>query len=172
MNDNTNKRNMIILGVMGVVLVVVLGRALMPLMSGGSSTSKSAAKTTNTPTRAQVQTLKEVDIDADELLNNIRPVTFIYESERIERNPMTPLVGTLNAISSPTAIVRGSVSSVMQKRVTGIVWDKYNPAAIVDEEIVTKGHEYPDGVRVYSIEPDQVTFQVGDTRVPIKMKEL
>ena len=44
--------------------------------------------------------------------------------------------------------------------------------AIVDNEIVTQGYTYPNGIVVQEIGRDGVTFKVGDNLIPVTMEEL
>jgi hypothetical protein len=109
------------------------------------------------------------------LLANIKEVDFDYETERLPRDPMAPLVGTLTRkapegteeqpAAPPTAV------QVMNKVVSGIVWDERHPLAVVDNEVVCPGYVYADGVTVESIERDRVVFKVGDSLIQNPLKE-
>jgi len=178
MNEQ-NKRTVIVAGVLGVVLVGVLiyqfGLNAGPsdiTLPDGLTVAKSSGKEAGSsvaPTK-----LRRDEIDIDLLLQDIQVVDFNYELERIERNPMTPIVGgPLNG--GDPGIGGGnphSIAIVLQKRVTGIIWDKYNPLAVIDDEVISLGHAYPAGIEVYSIEANRVLFKVGDTLIPLEIKEL
>ena len=55
---------------------------------------------------------------------------------------------------------------------TGIVYDEYNPVAVIDDDVVGLGHVYPDGTKVYAIERDRVVFMIGTAKSPVELKEL
>jgi hypothetical protein len=172
MNQN---RQVIILG---VLIVVVIGVFVYQFVLSGSSAPASTGTSTPSPAaRANMAVteparLKEVSVDSDTLLSEIEVVTFSYADLRIERNPMTPLVGRLNTGEIDLPISKPTTMEVLQKKVTGIIWDQYDPQAVVDNEVVTIGHVYPNGVKVYDIQRDRVIFQVVDSRIPVQMKEL
>jgi hypothetical protein len=44
--------------------------------------------------------------------------------------------------------------------------------AVVDDEVVSVGHVFPNGTQVYSIEPSRVILKVGDSTIPIEMKDM
>jgi len=64
------------------------------------------------------------------------------------------------------------LTDAYSKRVTGIVWDVSYPVAVVDDEVVSVGHVFPNGTQVYSIEPSRVILKVGDSTIPIEMKDM
>lgn len=178
-----NKKQIIAVAVLAVVLLGVLVfqftrgakppevPAATPPVSGAVAGSTVPAP----PGRiaaAQPLELKTVNIDPDTLLKDIEVVPFDYQSNRIERDPMTPLIGIIRAGEAVKAVIPGTPQDVLQKKVTGIIWDKYNPMAVVDDEVVGLGHAYPNGVQVYSIERDHVVFKVRDSLIPVPMKEL
>jgi hypothetical protein len=195
--NQENKKQVIIAGALGVVLVAVLvyqfliagGPAPPPKAAGTSTTasatatteadkavgSKSSAKSDDKVASAEGPTrLKKVDVDLDALLQNINVVTFVYDNEKINRNPMTPLVGRVIA---PTTLDEKdsqmvSPGIIRSKSVSGIIYNEFNPVAIVDDEVITEGHQYPDGVVVTQIEPKRVWFQWRDTLIPVELKEL
>lgn len=173
MNDQ-NRRQVIILAVLGVVALAVV---LYQFLIAGGPAPAPKAKTTKTAAAAKTATLETtklqaVDVDIDELLRGIKIVTFNYEEKRVDRNPMTPLVGYVRPGELEPVVQAGTMLDVRRKRVTGIIYDTREPVAIVDDEVVSPGFVYPDGIRVQAIEPNRVVFQVGDTLVPVEMKEL
>ena len=196
----SKKTQIIALAVMGAVLVAVLGYQLTrkepspPVAAKTASQVQGASKTgTTAPTPAAAHAaktaspspasaapssktqIKKVDVNIDELLANIKEVDFDYERERLPRDPMAPLVGTLTAkqgegkeerpSAPPTAV------QVMNKVVSGILWDERHPLAVVDNEVVHPGYVYADGVTVESIERDRVIFKVGDSLIQNPLKE-
>jgi hypothetical protein len=177
-----NRKQIIIVAVLAIVLLGVLvfqvTRGAKPPVvppvkatPGGGPALPVTTASAKTAAEQPIE-LKPVDIDPDILLKDIEVVPFDYQSNRIERDPMTPLIGIIRAGEAAKAIVPGTPQDVLQKKVTGIIWDKYNPMAVVDDEVVGLGHAYPNGVQVYSIERDRVVFKVRDALIPVPMKEL
>ena len=173
MNEQ-NRKQIIMLAVIGVVLVGVLLRQFVlnkpaappaPSQSKPAVTAGAAGQTAPAPPSQ----LKTVDVDIDALLAELKPVTFNYMKEKVDRNVMTPLVGVLGG---PIAPGPGSPGPLMMRDVTGIIWDEYDPVAVIDDEVVQVGHVYPDGTQVYAIEPNRVIFRVGDMLIPVNLKEL
>ena len=192
-----NKKQVIIAGALGVVLVAVLvyqfliagGPAPPPKAAGANATAtakaapegakgaapKAGAKADDKMASAEGPTrLKKVDVDLDALLQNINVVTFVYDNEKINRNPMTPLVGRVIAPTTMDEKDSQMVSPgiIRSKSVSGIIYNEFNPVAIVDDEVITEGYQYPDGVVVTQIEPKRVWFQWRDTLIPVELKEL
>ncbi|MBX3178042.1 MAG: hypothetical protein KF886_11815 [Candidatus Hydrogenedentes bacterium] len=181
--NQENKKQVIIAAVLGVVLVCVLvyqfliaGGPAAPTQTASSRPATAAGSAPAAPaTAATPARLRKVDVDLDKLIRNIEPVTFIYNNERITRNPMTPLVGRIFSASATDQPARTSIGidfSIRQKKVTGIIYNEYNPVAVVDDELVTEGHQYPDGVIVFRIEPKRVWFEWRDSQIPVELKEL
>lgn len=181
--NQENKKQVIIAAVLGVVLVCVLvyqfliaGGPAAPTQTASSRPATAAGPAPAAPaTAATPARLRKVDVDLDKLIRNIEPVTFIYNNERITRNPMTPLVGRIFSASATDQPARTSIGidfSIRQKKVTGIIYNEYNPVAVVDDELVTEGHQYPDGVIVFRIEPKRVWFEWRDSQIPVELKEL
>ena len=182
MNEE-NKKQVILAGVLGVVLVGVLiwqflivGGGSPPSASGnGGSTAQTKSTTTKkagpeiAPTR-----LKKVDVDLDVLLEQIEQVTFDYAAVQIRRSPMTPLVGIIGKRPpiGPIDMPTSNVNEITQKNVTGIIYNEYSPVAIIDDEIVSEGHQYTGGVVLTRIEPNRVWFKWGDSEIPVELKEL
>jgi hypothetical protein len=145
--------------------------AVPPSPTGTAAKGESASASASSP---QTQ-IRKVDVNIDELLANIKEVDFDYEKERLPRDPMAPLVGTLTRkapegteeqpAAPPTAV------QVMNKAVSGIVWDERHPLAVVDNEVVYPGYVYADGVTVESVERDRVVFKVGDSLIQNPLKE-
>ncbi len=177
-----NKKQIIVVAVLAVVLLGVLFFQLTrgakppaipePKTTPGGPAGIPAALPGKLAAAPQPVELKTVAIDPDALLKDIEVVPFDYQSNRIERDPMTPLIGIIRAGEAVKAVVPGTPQDVLQKKVTGIIWDRYNPMAVVDDEVVGLGHAYSNGVQVYSIERDRVVFKVRDSLIPVPMKEL
>ncbi len=180
--SNVKPWQMVFLGVLAVALIGVLLRGLLMGPSStapGAGRSKSAQQNKTKDLRAT--RFIEADVDIDAMLEEIEVVQFNYALNRIDRNPMEPLVGR------PTVPMQGldgegnRTSPVLfQMRVTGIVHDKYSPMAVVRNDlnaedgdtVVSLGHTFENGVQVHDIQPDYVVFRVGDSLVPVEMKDL
>lgn len=170
--NNTNPKQLIlrgvlVLGAIGAVLYQVMGSGSAETASSGAK-GKNAKKANEDP----VQRFVEVDVNIDTLLEGIRAVNFDYASERISRDPMTPLVGQLaenaNQQGGGTMEAGAPGSNRMEislKKITGIVWDKYDPRAVIDNEVVGIGYTYPSGVQIYNIDEKRVTFKDGDSLI-------
>lgn len=116
------------------------------------------------------------DVDIDALQRSIEDVEFEYNIERLSRDPMTPLIGLQTASSSDaTQPTLGADQRLLQtarlKNVSGIVWDSTSPMAVIDNEIVTLGYAYPEGIVVDEIHPEHVVFRVNEARVEVELKE-
>jgi hypothetical protein len=123
---------------------------------------------------------QRVEVNLDELLSRIQEVEFDYDRERMARNPMTPLVGpeaaprTLDAEAAApgdTSSTRMTEVMARQMRLTGIIWESTNPLAIIEDEVVSQGYEFPQGVVVEAIEPDRVMLRFKDSLIPLMLKE-
>lgn len=123
------------------------------------------------------------DVDIDKLVDEVQVVTFNYQDNKIDRDPMQPLVlagmGTGTGPLLPGDTDR-RMFDVRRTRVNGIVWDEHDPVAIVKDEmgansgkdrLIYVGYEYPNGVTVSAIKPDCVTFKVGESLVDIKLQK-
>lgn len=188
-------RNKIILGILlAVALVVVIYQVTKSPGSGstssGAAKKPAAAATATAAAKAAAKkssaasagakagetdpesTFQEVNVDIDTLLKDIEVVNFDYEAEHIDRDPLSPLVGIVRPQTGSGAVVPLSMADVLRKNVTGIIYSKDEPAAVVDDEVVNKGYVYADGTVVHDIEPDRVIFKVGDSLIPVEMKKL
>jgi hypothetical protein len=115
--------------------------------------------------------------DIPSLLQNIKDVDFEYSLERVDRDPMSPLIGlqSESATTDQTQPQIGADQRLIQtarlKAVSGIVWDDQSPFAVIDDEVVTEGYAYPEGILLDEIHPDHVVFRVNDARVEVELKE-
>ncbi len=138
-----------------------------------------AAKTAGKAAADKTQ-IKKADVNIEELLAGIKEVDFDYDKERLARDPLMPLVGTMvktKGEGEEGGAEQGSVPqatpvTVMNKVVSGILWDANRPMAVVDNEVVYPGYTYADGTVVESIERDLVVFRVGDSLIQVQLKEL
>jgi hypothetical protein len=180
--NQENKKQIIVAGVLGVVLVLVLvyqlfiagGSGTPPAASGNSGGAQTVATVHAPSGAAKAPTrLKKADVDLDKLLRNIEVVTFRYKEERISRSPMTPLVGRIRVSTEGAPLTMAATPfDIGEKNVTGILYSEYAPVAIVDDEVVSEGHQYADGVVLTKIEPKRVWFKLGDAEIPVELKEL
>jgi hypothetical protein len=121
-------------------------------------------------------------VDIDELIISIKTVDFKYEQERIARNTMTPLVGPfappeIQAQDDGTpppkqdSITAQLILAARSMDVSGILWDPNRPMAVVDDEVVSAGYKFANGILVDSIEQNQVILRVKDSLIPLELKE-
>lgn len=195
--NQENKKQVIIAGALGVVLVIVLVYQFLiaggpapppkaagngtktaqttPAAKGAKTTEKASEKEDEKSASAEGPTrLKKVNVDLDALIQSLNVVTFVYDNERISRNPMTPLVGRIIAPTEQAADGTSIINegTIRNKSVSGIIYNEFNPVAIIDDEVITEGHQYPDGVVVTQIEPKRVWFKWRDSLIPVELKEL
>ena len=200
MNEQ-NKKQVIFAGVLGAVLIgVLVYQFVLPkgntpasqsgsAKAGGEAGSKSAGKS-GKEKMGDLPTLETVDIDLDELIASVTVEPIDYTTVAITRDPMEPLVGKVVIPQSGTPGEQGGLSDggapaaaaglmkpgammdAYSKQVTGIIWDAQKPMAVVDDEVVGVGHVFANGIKVHAIEPTRVVLQVGDSLVPVEMKEL
>lgn len=179
--NQENRKQIIMAAVLGVVLVGVLvyqfliaGGPKPPTPPKGETATTRTASAKSTSHAAEPARLKKVDVNLDQLLRNIEVVNFEYNNERISRNPMTPLVGRIFTAEGATVDSGPVINefSIRQKAVSGIIYSEFSPVAIIDDEVVSEGHQYADGVVVTRIEPKRVWFQWRDSLIPVEMKEL
>jgi hypothetical protein len=137
----------------------------------------------------QGSAFQRADVDIDELISGIKEVDFDYDEVAADVNPMTPLVGpfapqrlaSTESGAQEVVVQRPDIQALIRNlRVTGIMWDQYDPMAVVRfpvqgemiSEVVTRGFEFPDmGVTVHDIETDRVTLNVNGMLVPIELEE-
>lgn len=117
------------------------------------------------------------EVDIPTLLQSIQDVDFEYSLERGDRDPMSPLIGiqAASAASDEAQPQIGADQRLIQtarlKAVSGIVWDDQIPYAVIDNEVVTEGFSYPEGILLDEIHPDHVVFRVNDARIEVELKE-
>jgi hypothetical protein len=183
-----NRKQVIAVVALGIILVGVLGFQF--LRSGNSGTtaatgtavvpSPAAAKPASPPSLAGAPGLSSPleslgsDINAllDELLKEVQVVSFDYQAQGEDRNPMTPLVGLIQTrVPQPGESLTPTPFPLLQKKVSAILWNENNPLAVVDNNVVGPGHTYPDGIQVHAIARDRVIFKINDALIPIELKE-
>lgn len=119
--------------------------------------------------------IREIEADLKQLIQTVEVKPLDYPGVRIARNPMAPLVGgllpRLAPGEEPPVITRRTIDTMAAKEISGIIWAGANPLAVVDDIVVHVGYVFPNGVEVLDIERNRVLFKVGDTVVPVEMKE-
>lgn len=211
---NSKNRNKII--VLAALLAVAVFLVLRPLFtesefdrqyrenvaksvqSGGTSAAAPASgQPAATPAAAGAPAVRSQfqrsAVDVDQLIASIKEIEFNYDEERIEANPMTPLVGptapaaiasaqgpgatappgVMAAASDPQGVLRNF-------KVTGIVWDKYDPMAVVTfpsqgaltNEVVSRGFTFPGTeITVTDIQQDRVVLNAKGAQVTLQLEE-
>jgi hypothetical protein len=185
-----------VLAVLMVVVVVLVARALFfsgppdnyqyPSTSqpGAAPASPAATGSAATPAVATAgQPLKPagtgVDVNIDELAKNVQVVEFQYDPATLARNPMTPLVGPQAVLAAATGVAGETGASAsdtdlltQQMAVTGIIWDKKFPVAVINNDVVAQGDVLSEGIVVKTIEADKVILAVRDRAVTLPLKRL
>lgn len=111
---------------------------------------------------------EEADVDIDELIKNIKEVDFKYAEVNEARDPLLPLANVSQTIleNGSARITRTApefdeiIYEANRKTLTGIMWDETQPLAVVDNEIVHVGFEFPEGIVVSSIERNHVVLSL------------
>ena len=187
MNDQ-NKKQIIIAAVLGVVLVGVLVYQFVlsapppPPTTGTqkTQTQKAAPRTTRTAaSTAQTAAVAPEEIDLKSMIASVEVKPIDYPAVRIARSPMTPLVGQMRPQAAAGTDEEGvdevltqiSIDTTASKQISGIIWDDDYPVAIVDDVVVHIGYRFPNGALVHQIDRTRVLFKVGDTIIPVEMKE-
>lgn len=190
MNPETKKY--VAVAILGVILV---GVVIYQVTRGGAtataakeqaidSTNQVATRPSTTKPAGQAAQgggaveFKTANVDIPKLLADAKPCDFDYEAMRIVRDPMAPLIGP-GAGGGPGPTTKGPwVRAILERVVSGIVWDAANPCAVVDDEIVFRGSEVevlvdykPERLVVIDIGQDYVTFRGGEVELPVRLKE-
>lgn len=179
MNEEQRKQ-VIIFAVLAVALIGVLvyqfgmGKKTGPTPQPGAASGAPGSVTSGLTAES---VMKKAEVNIDELLAGIKEVDFDYDRERMPRDPLAPLVGTVTKKkdgdgTEDTSMQSPTILQIMNKVVAGILWDKARPLAVVDNEVVYPGYEYPDGTRVVRIDKNSVTFRAGDSEIQVELKEL
>ena len=189
MNNQQIKIGVLVLLVvgLGVVFYIQFFRSPAPpppaRPKATSTTRSSTAHVAKKPgnKKAGVTKASGDEIELDALIASVRDVDFNYALSRGDyRDPMKPLVRTFASVRSGKS---GAVSDVSldyrarNMRVSGIVYNRWNPKAIMhnpfaqDPEnevvIVGRGYVFPLGILVEDITPTSVLLRVKEDSVPI-----
>ncbi len=192
--DN-NRRQFIIAGALLVILVGVLFYQFVlakpkppspPATQKSQTTPATQAKTTtplqmtSTSTIGTIApTIETLEQNIDEIIENlltaIKIVQFNYQEIVPPRNPMAPLVGviqtTMFEAETPVPSTEVTPGQVLSKKISAIIWDEFQPLAIIDNKIVAEGYTFPDQIQVFRIEPTRIVFKLEDTIFPVRLKE-
>lgn len=165
------------------------GAAVAPAAEPGAAPGPDPAAPAGAAPAGGGPRIQQSDVNIDELVAGIREVDFDYDEVAADTNPMTPLVGPFAPQRVATAeggpgegpAIRQDVQALVRNvRVTGIMWDKRDPMAVVSfpiqgeqvTEIITRGYAFPDlGVTVHDIETDRVILNINGVLVPIELEE-
>lgn len=187
MNEQ-NKKQMIMAGVLLVALLLVLvyqfgikglATEAPPATKKTTTKAKASKKSSAAQSGGAFDTTDLDSIDIVALIATVEVIPFDYALSRTARNPMAPLVGNLppgltadtDGSDESDALAYVQRGTTATREVSGIIWDKQFPVAIVDDVVVHVGYEFPNGAQVHSIEPTRVLFKVGETIIPVEMKE-
>jgi len=171
MNED-NKKQIIMLAVLGVALVGVFVKQFATSPSTDAAISNSAAS----PAANDLKTasvFEEIDMDIEDLVQKISEVKFDYNDSHSARNPSMPLVGkhfiqmAKADGSSPEEQQENLLYYANQMQVTGIIWDKQKPMAVVDEEVVHIGFRFEEPISVKEITPDYVVLTLVGEEIDI-----
>jgi hypothetical protein len=192
---NPQRRNQIILGVLGAVAaVIVVWQVVLPMFSSptpaatptqAGAPAKPGQPAAATAAKAAAKPGSNFDsqpLNVDELLANVQSVDFNYiEESKLAnaRDPMTPLVyktfeGAQVATGLPGTVTVGKTENILRARqmvLSGIIYNAQSPVAIIENEIVGPGYQFPSGIVVESISEDGVVLRVEDTPIERKLGE-
>ena len=145
--------------------------------------------------------IREDEIDLEELAAGIKEVEFDYDESRKEeqlRNPMAPLVGPYVAATVPgAAVTEGgqpgtaddeAVINAIQRNLllTGIMWHPTAPVAIINNEVIPPGYQFPnemfrtarstsgvleDAVSVERMTRNSVILKYKNSEITLELKE-
>lgn len=171
------RKKQLVIGLLAAVVLVLVYQFVIKGPGGGAPAPASGGSATPAPPplAASTPTPTAVDLDLDALEAGIRRVDFVYRNEKIDRDPMTPVRPILGETTAQGAVdprINVKMQKIYDMKVTGIIYsDELRPMAIIDDELVTVGREYGDGVRIVAIDRDTVWFESDNARVPLKFKE-
>jgi hypothetical protein len=201
-----NRNKIIILAVLGVAAAYFVlkpfitesdfdrqyreNQAKAPQQAAASGEATPAAGGAAAP--AVKSQFQKASVNVDQLIDSIQEISFDYDTDRMQVNPMTPLVGPSAhqalATAPPTGegpgtmFAGGNDSQTILRtfRVTGILWDKRDPMAVVSypvkgqlsSEVITRGYSFPDlGIKVIDIEQERVILDANGTQVSLQLEE-
>jgi hypothetical protein len=207
-----NRNKIIVLAVLGAVFGFVLVRPMFtesefdkqyrenqaksaqPQANGTVAAAALTEAPDGTPQPVAASQFQKAAVNLDQLIKSIEEIGFNYDTERMGRNPMTPLVGATAPATYASASegegLAGAVAAVMSEgdaqsvlrsfRVTGILWDKYDPMAVVTfpingelvSEVITRGYQFPESkIVVNDIDESRVVLDANGTLVSLQLEE-
>jgi hypothetical protein len=193
-----NKKKVLILGGLGLVFVFFLVKQLLkedPVLENWQAPTAQSEQTEqvdaeansaggpapSTKSAVAQSQFEEVEIDIDQLLDQMKEVDFDYDEVRDRRDPFRPLVGPTatrviqakqtGAGGTEPASASAAVREARSMMVSGIIWDKEKPVAVVDGVVVYPGFKFEQGIGVEEIQADRVIVRVNDTLIPLTLEE-
>lgn len=186
MNEQ-NRKKAIVLGALGLALAAVLWFQFSGSNSAPAASSAATKTAMNQPgvavgtgnaTVPQVGSVfNKSDVDIHALIQSVKEVEFDYEELHISRNPTLPLIGGVSTFRARLAEGDEDISpddllyAANRKQLTGILWNKARPLAVVDDEVVYVGYRFPEPIEVKAIEPNRIVLAIDGQDVEI-VKEL
>jgi hypothetical protein len=151
----------------GVVIYQFAGVALPSknTVSAAVTRTPSAAKINTQPAAvAQVTRVSQAGEDYDDLIAEVSESDLAYRSPAF-RNPMLPLIPDPKAIQFMADLRpsdrdgSGPIDAVaMGYSIQGIIWNKVEPLALINNQVVGVGEALDDGAIVTEITPDTAKF--------------
>lgn len=184
---NSDKKKVVFLIVLGVICVAVLWWQLRPSGQEGRMPEQAAQSPQQTaqgpaapgapaastvPARLAQAAAKGPKVDLDALLASVKEVDFFYTKDLPEnKNPMRPLVGKVGPRVADAGGDEDKPADLRNMVVTGILYDKNNPMAIVNDQVVYRGFTFDATVVVEDIEPSRVLLRANDALYSIELEE-
>lgn len=163
----------LIVGVIGAGIYLYTNLGTMP----AAPPTPAAPAAAGAPGAASTAGIATDDIDVNELIMAVGNVNFDYRSDRLARNPMTPLILQRGSNIDDT---ESNIPIQIQQRaramlLTAILYNPTKPLAVLDNIVVEEGHvflpEEDGGITVQKIEPQRVTLEVQEERIVLDMEE-
>ncbi len=138
--------------------------------------SAPAAGKVPAPAAAPAGQASQLDLDA--LLASVQQVEFDYAANRPSRDPMRALVGLTPVLPNGGEVTDEPIlpdvtpPAIRSMILSGIIYDEQRPMAVLDDEVVFPGYEFPNGVVVEAIEPTAVRLRMGDREFTLNYEEL
>ena len=170
----------IVLGVLAVGVVLYQLRGTFSSGKSGTagvipkppSAVASAAQTPSVGTGRQSPSTGEYAA----FIAKIKESDITFKSRKL-KNPMTPLVEKLNRDQSraagPATKVVAPLTDArsMGYSIEGIVWNDFNPLALVNNQVVGIGEKLDDGALITTITQDTVRFTRNGMRYYLVLRE-
>lgn len=182
---NSDKKKVVFLIVLGVICVAVLWWQLRPSGQEGRMPEQAAHSPQQTAqgpaapgapaalARPAQAAAKGPKVDLDALLASVKEVDFFYTKDLPEnKNPMRPLVGKVGPrVADAAGGDEDKPADLRNMVVTGILYDKNNPMAILNDQVVYRGFAFDATVVVEDIEPSRVLLRANDALYSIELEE-